>query len=103
MKYEEKYEHSNPLFPLCSFYVYQEEWERLKSLGAKIVTETSVDTVAWMEEDGDMYITYPVIEFQGKKYERFLDLIKEIHGEKTQDIISSWNKELQRLIKAERK
>jgi hypothetical protein len=101
-KYEEKYEHSNPLFPMCSYYVYKEEWERLKQLGAKIVPQESLDTIKWMEEDGDASITYPVIEFQGKRYDRFLGLIKEIHGDQTQKLIDSWNQELQKLINAER-
>lgn len=94
MNYQDHYEHSNPLFPLVSKYVYQEEWERLKSLGAKIVPEQVCHPDTYLLGDGDPTITVPVIEFEGVKYDRFMDLIKEVHGDRAQELINIWNKQL---------
>lgn len=93
--FEEKYEHSNPLFPLVSFYVYQQEWEKLKSQGAKIVPETEIDASTFFEGDGDYTSVIPVIEYEGKKYDRFISLIKAIYPEdQVQELIQNWNNQL---------
>jgi len=96
MTYQDRYEHSNPLFPLVSSkYVYQKEWERLKSLGAKIVPEQVCHPDTYLLGDGDPAISVPVIEFKGVKYDRFMDLIKEVHGDRAaQELVDTWNKQL---------
>jgi hypothetical protein len=93
--YQDHYEHSNPLFPLVSKYVYQEEWDRLKSLGAKIVPEQELCPDAYFAGDDDPTISVPVIEFKGVKYDRFMNLIRQVHGDRAaQELINIWNKQL---------
>lgn len=39
-------------------------------------------------------ITVPVIEFEGVRYDRFMELIKAVHGDRAQSLVDEWNKEL---------
>lgn len=93
-QFSEYYEYSNPLFPLTWYNVFQEEWEYLKKQGAAIVPCRTINDINWFG-DGDYTEIIPVIEFNGKQYERFLDLIKDFYGEEeAAKKIEQWEQQL---------